>query len=45
VPPPVATVAPSADAAGRSAEAYARYRRLIDQLAPLATAPWDEAAD
>ena len=45
VPPPAATFLPSADAAGRSAEAYARYRRLIEQLAPLATAPWYEAAD
>ncbi|HEY0477113.1 MAG TPA: FGGY family carbohydrate kinase [Kofleriaceae bacterium] len=45
VPPPVATFTPSAEAAERCAEAHARYRRLIDQLAPLATAPWVSGGD
>jgi xylulokinase len=40
VPPPVAMFTPDAAAAGVAADAYARYRRLVDQLAPLATAPW-----
>lgn len=44
VPPPAATFTPDAEAVGRSAEAYTRYRRLIDQLAPLATAPWHGTA-
>jgi xylulokinase len=38
-PPPTATHAPDA-AQPASAEAYARYQRLVAQLAPLATAPW-----
>ncbi len=40
VPPPVATFAPDPRAAGPAGEAYARYRRLVEQLAPLADAPW-----
>jgi xylulokinase len=40
VPPVRATFAPDASAAGPAAETYARYRRLVDQLAPLALAPW-----
>ena len=32
--------APDPAAAGPAAETYARYRRLVDQLAPLALAPW-----
>jgi len=38
VPPPTRSFAPGDTAA--AAEAYARYRRLVDQLAPLATSPW-----
>jgi len=40
VPPPTATVLPDPAAAERAGEIHARYRRLVDQLAPLATAPW-----
>jgi sugar (pentulose or hexulose) kinase len=40
VPPPVATFAPDPAAAGAAGEAHARYRRLVEQLAPLAEAPW-----
>jgi hypothetical protein len=40
VPPPVATFTPDPEAARAAAEAYARYRRLVAQLAPLAIAPW-----
>ncbi|HET9622453.1 MAG TPA: FGGY family carbohydrate kinase, partial [Kofleriaceae bacterium] len=39
-PPPVATIAPDPAAAAPTAEAYARYQRLVAQLAPLAAAPW-----
>ncbi|TMQ07244.1 MAG: carbohydrate kinase, partial [Deltaproteobacteria bacterium] len=45
VPVPAATFVPDAAVAGPSAEAYARYRRLIDQLAPLAAAPWASSAE
>jgi xylulokinase len=38
-PPPTASYASDA-AQPPSAEAYARYQRLVTQLAPLATAPW-----
>lgn len=42
-PPPRRTFVPGArDARDASAVAYARYRRVIDQLAPLQTAPWLE---
>jgi sugar (pentulose or hexulose) kinase len=44
VPPPVATFAPDPAAAGPAALAYARYRRLVEQLAPLAVAPWHAPA-
>jgi sugar (pentulose or hexulose) kinase len=40
VPPPVATFAPDPAAAPLAAEAYARYQRLVAQLAPLARVPW-----
>lgn len=40
VPPPAAQVTPEPAAAAASAEAYARYQRLVAQLAPLATSPW-----
>lgn len=36
LPPPARTFAPG----GALDEPYARYRRLVAQLAPLATAPW-----
>jgi len=39
-PPPAATFTPDASAAQRAAEAYGRYQRLVEQLAPLATSPW-----
>ena len=39
-PPPSATFTPDAAAAQRAAEAYGRYQRLVEQLAPLATSPW-----
>jgi xylulokinase len=40
VPPPAATFVPDPAAAGPAGEAYGRYRRLVEQLAPLADAPW-----
>ncbi|HEX2691384.1 MAG TPA: FGGY family carbohydrate kinase [Kofleriaceae bacterium] len=40
VPPPVATFTPDQAAAPLAAEAYGRYQRLVEQLAPLSTAPW-----
>jgi xylulokinase len=40
-PPPSATYLPDPAAAEPAAAAYARYQRLVAQLAPLATAPWD----
>ncbi len=40
VPPPAATFAPRRGAQAASDEAYARYRRLVAHLAPLATTPW-----
>jgi xylulokinase len=39
VPPPVAEFAPDPAAAPAAAEAYARYQRLVAQLAPLALRP------
>jgi len=36
VPPPVAEIAPDPAAAPAAAAAYARYQRLVAQLAPLA---------
>jgi xylulokinase len=44
VPPPSATFTPDAAAGPAAAEAYARYQRLVAQLAPLATAPWHAIA-
>lgn len=44
VPAPAATFIPDASAAPLAAEAYARYRRLVEELAPLATAPWRPTA-
>jgi xylulokinase len=44
VPPPAATFTPDPAAAGPAGEAYARYRRLVEQLAPLAAAPWHATA-
>ena len=44
VPPPAMTFAPDPAAAPAAAEAYARYQRLVDQLAPLALAPWHAGA-
>ena len=44
VPPPAATFVPDPGAAGPAGEAYARYRRLVEQLAPLAGAPWHAIA-
>jgi hypothetical protein len=38
------TFAPDTSAAPAAAEAYARYQRLVDQLAPLALAPWHAGA-
>jgi sugar (pentulose or hexulose) kinase len=38
-PPPTATFLPG-DAAPLAAAAYARYQRLVAQLAPLASSPW-----
>jgi xylulokinase len=40
-PPPSATFTPHAAAGPPAAEAYGRYQRLVEQLAPLATSPWD----
>ncbi|HET7505843.1 MAG TPA: FGGY-family carbohydrate kinase, partial [Kofleriaceae bacterium] len=40
VPAPVATFAPDPAAGQLAALAYARYRRLVEQLAPLSRAPW-----
>src|SRR6185295_5075819 len=40
IPPPTAVFEPDPVAAGTGDAIYARYRRLVDQLAPLATAPW-----
>jgi xylulokinase len=40
VPPPSATFTPDPDARDAAEHAYARYQRLVGQLAPLATAPW-----
>jgi xylulokinase len=40
VPPPTAAFEPDPAAAAAANECYARYRRLVAQLAPLATAPW-----
>jgi xylulokinase len=40
VPPPTATFTPDPDARAAAEAAYARYQRLVGQLAPLATAPW-----
>lgn len=40
-PPPSATFTPDAAAGPLAAAAYARYQRLVAQLAPLATTPWD----
>jgi xylulokinase len=39
-PPPAATFTPDPAAAARADEAYVRYRRLVAQLAPLATSAW-----
>jgi len=39
-PPPSATFLPDAAAGQPAAEAYGRYQRLVEQLAPLATSPW-----
>jgi xylulokinase len=39
-PPPSATFTPAAAAGPAAADAYGRYRRLVEQLAPLATSPW-----
>jgi xylulokinase len=44
IPPPVATFTPDPGAAGAAGAAYARYRRLVEQLAPLAEAPWHGSA-
>lgn len=44
VPPPTATFVPDPGAAQIAAETYARHRRLVEQLAPLATAPWHATA-
>ncbi|HEU4733564.1 MAG TPA: FGGY family carbohydrate kinase [Kofleriaceae bacterium] len=40
VPAPRATFAPDPAAAGRAGAAYARYQRLVEQLATLSRAPW-----
>ena len=40
MPPPTATFTPAPAAVACAAEAYARYQRLVSQLAPLADAPW-----
>jgi xylulokinase len=40
-PPPSATFTPDPAAAEPAAAAYGRYQRLVEQLAPLASAPWD----
>ena len=40
VPPPTATFMPDPDAREAADHAYARYLRLVGQLAPLAAAPW-----
>jgi xylulokinase len=45
VPPPAATFLPDAAAADACAEAYAGYRRLVDQLAPLSAVPWRRGAE
>jgi xylulokinase len=39
-PPPAATFDPDPAARQAAGDAYARYRRLIGQLAPLAARPW-----
>jgi len=40
VPPPITSLAPDPGARDAADAAYARYQRLVAQLAPLATAPW-----
>jgi xylulokinase len=40
VPPATSTFTPDPAAVAASAAAYARYQRLVAQLAPLATSPW-----
>jgi xylulokinase len=45
VPPPVAVFTPEPAARAAAAEIRARYRRLVAQLAPLATEPWHASAE
>jgi len=44
VPPPAAMFAPDPAVRAAADEAYARYRRLVAQLAPLARSPWGAPA-
>jgi xylulokinase len=44
VPAPAATFTPDPAATAAADEAYARYHRLVEQMAPLATAPWHDQA-
>ena len=40
VPSPAATFLPDASASPHAGEAYGRYQRLVEQLAPLSASPW-----